>query len=85
MHQCFSLVYCGIYCDCALFQGRVTWRLVSDVLRGSRRASPAAAMRATSESAALRASSTRRAAAAEMGATPVSSMDAAVLTPTSAT
>ena len=41
MHQCFAVVFCGIYCDCALFQGRVTWRLVSDFLRGSRRASPA--------------------------------------------
>ena len=43
MHQYFALVYCGIYRDCALFQGRVTWRLVSDVRRagGSRCASPA--------------------------------------------
>ena len=41
MHQCFAVVLCGIYCDCAQFQGRVTWRLVSDFLRGSRRASPA--------------------------------------------
>ncbi len=39
MHQCFALVYCGIYGDFALFQGRVTWRLESDVRRagGSRR------------------------------------------------
>ena len=28
-------------CQCALLEGRVTWRLVSDVRRGSRRSSPA--------------------------------------------
>ena len=42
MHQCFAWFNCGIYCDCALFYGRVTWLLVSVVRRGSRRASPAA-------------------------------------------
>ena len=38
MHQCFVVLCCSISNPYALFEGRVTWRLVSDVLRGSRRA-----------------------------------------------
>ena len=41
MHQCFVVSCCSLYYHCALLEGRVTWRLVSDVRRGSRRSSPA--------------------------------------------
>ena len=41
MHQCFVVSCCSLYYHCALLEGRVTWRLVSDVRRGSRRSTPA--------------------------------------------